>query len=75
MELLSGSSDPIVLDAGLRSPPAIGPEVRFQFNYSALLRAMTSPFVAKGISEDYGNIGNGLAGPTAAFAQPDGLDG
>jgi hypothetical protein len=28
----------------------VGSEVRFQVNYSALLRAMTSPFVAKSFS-------------------------
>jgi predicted amino acid racemase len=51
MEILGGSSDHLVLDTGLCSP-AIGSEVRFQLNYSALLRAMTSPFVARAISKD-----------------------
>ena len=51
MDILGGSSDHLVLDTGLRSPE-IGSEVRFQLNYSALLRAMTSPFVARKFSED-----------------------
>jgi predicted amino acid racemase len=50
MEILGGSSDHLILDAGPHSP-AIGSEVTFQLNYSALLRAMTSPFVARSISE------------------------
>lgn len=51
MEIMGGSSDHLVLDTGLHTP-AIGSEVRFQLNYSALLRAMTSPFVARAISKD-----------------------
>jgi predicted amino acid racemase len=50
MEILGGSSDHLVLDTGPHSP-AIGSEVTFQLDYSALLRAMTSPFVAQAISE------------------------
>ena len=43
--LLGASSDHLLLDtAGAHL--AIGSEVRFLLNYSALLRAMTSPFVA-----------------------------
>ena len=45
MTILGGSSDHLVLDTG-RFEPAIGAEIRFQLNYSALLRTMTSPFVA-----------------------------
>ena len=61
MKLLGGSSDHLVLDTG-RHSPAIGSELRFQLNYSALLRAMTSPFVAREISEDDGNTENDLTG-------------
>ncbi len=50
MRFLGGSSDHLVLDTGLHTP-AIGSEVRFQLNYSALLRTMTSPFVAQEISD------------------------
>jgi len=45
-EILGASSDHLVLDAG-SAVPAIGSEVRFQPDYSALLRAMTSPFVSR----------------------------
>ncbi|MHC4894865.1 MAG: alanine/ornithine racemase family PLP-dependent enzyme [Planctomycetota bacterium] len=46
IEILGASSDHLVVDCGtLRLP--VGSEVRFQLDYSALLRAMTSPFVAK----------------------------
>jgi Predicted amino acid racemase len=44
--ILGASSDHLVLDAGSSLPP-IGTELRFTLNYSALLRAMTSPFVAR----------------------------
>lgn len=46
IEILGASSDHLVLDTGRRSLP-VGAEVRFQVDYGALLRAMTSPFVAK----------------------------
>ena len=44
-EILGASSDHIILDAK-ENHPAIGDEIAFQPNYSALVRAMTSPFVA-----------------------------
>lgn len=44
--MLGASSDHLVLDGGSHLP-AIGTELRFTLNYSALLRAMTSPFVAR----------------------------
>jgi ornithine racemase len=46
IDVLGASSDHLVLDTGRRSLP-VGAEVRFQVDYAALLRAMTSPFVAK----------------------------
>lgn len=46
IEILGASSDHLVLDAG-EHPLAVGAEVGFQLDYPALLRAMTSPFVAK----------------------------
>lgn len=49
MIILGGSSDHLVVDTG-RSWPAIGSEMRFQLNYSALLSAMTSQFVTPQIS-------------------------
>ncbi len=46
LTILGASSDHLVLDA-TRQPLAVGAEVRFQLDYSALLAAMTSPFVTK----------------------------
>jgi ornithine racemase len=44
LEILGASSDHLVVDAGSR-PLAVGSEVSFSLDYSALVRAMTSPFV------------------------------
>jgi predicted amino acid racemase len=46
IEILGASSDHLVTDSG-QARLSVGAEVRFQLNYSALVRAMTSPFVAK----------------------------
>ncbi len=46
IEILGASSDHLVVGCGSRRL-AVGTEVTFEVNYSALLRAMTSPFVAK----------------------------
>lgn len=46
IEILGASCDHLVLDTGHR-PLTVGAEVRFQVDYGALLRAMTSPFVIK----------------------------
>ena len=46
IEILGASSDHLVLDTGHRAL-TVGAEVRFQVDYGALLRAMTSPFVTK----------------------------
>ncbi|MGI8757639.1 MAG: alanine/ornithine racemase family PLP-dependent enzyme [Acidimicrobiales bacterium] len=45
MEILGASSDHLVVDTGRVLAP--GTEISFRPNYSALVRAMTSPFVAK----------------------------
>jgi len=44
--IIGASSDHLVVDAGPR-PLEVGAEVRFGLDYSALLRAMTSPFVTR----------------------------
>lgn len=54
-EILGASSDHLVLDAGQQHFP-VGSELTFQLGYSALLRAMTSPFV--------GRVFTGASGPT-----------
>lgn len=46
LEIIGASSDHLIVDCG-RSPLPLGAEVRFQLNYSAMVRAMTSPFVGK----------------------------
>jgi predicted amino acid racemase len=47
--ILGASSDHLIVDAA--DHLSLGTEVRFQPNYSALLRAMTSPFVAKVLNQ------------------------
>ena len=46
IEILGNSSDHLVAESRFNSL-SVGAEVRFQLNYSALVRTMTSPFVAK----------------------------
>lgn len=47
MAVLAASSDHLVIDIGDHDVSA-GDELSFQLDYSALVRAMTSPFVSKG---------------------------
>lgn len=46
MKVMGGSSDHLILESA-SDDLSVGTEVIFQVNYSALLRAMTSPFVTK----------------------------
>jgi ornithine racemase len=46
IEIIGASSDHLITNSG-RSRLSVGAEIAFQLNYSALVRAMTSPFVAK----------------------------
>ncbi|MCW9036084.1 MAG: alanine/ornithine racemase family PLP-dependent enzyme [Rhodospirillales bacterium] len=46
IHILGSSSDHLVVDCG-KSLPSIGSEMAFGVNYSALIRAMASPLVAK----------------------------
>jgi predicted amino acid racemase len=46
IRIIAASSDHLIVDAS-RTELTIGSEVAFNLNYGALLRAMTSPFVAK----------------------------
>ena len=50
LEILGASSDHLVVDSQ-RFPCTLGQKVTFQLNYSALVRAMTSPYVAKSIED------------------------
>jgi len=56
--IIGASSDHLVLHCGSTMPP-VGAEFRFQLGYSALVRAMTSPFV----TQVFGQAG---ASPVAA---------
>lgn len=48
VEILGGSSDHLILDVSdCEAPLAVGDEVRFGLQYSALVPAMISPYVAK----------------------------
>lgn len=46
IKILGASSDHLIVDTGDQKLP-IGSEITFQLNYSALLRATTSPFVGR----------------------------
>ncbi len=46
IEIIGASSDHLIVDCGHRRLP-VGTEIRFQLNYSAMVRSMTSPFVSK----------------------------
>ena len=46
IEILGASSDHLIVDSGVNRL-SVGDEMTFQLNYSALIRVMTSPFVAK----------------------------
>ncbi len=46
IKILGASSDHLIVDSG-GSTLCMGAEMTFQLNYSALVRAMTSPFVAR----------------------------
>lgn len=50
IDILGASSDHLVVDSGADRLP-VGTEMRFQLNYSALIRAMASPFVTKQIQQ------------------------
>ncbi len=50
MKILGSSSDHLIVDSG-GNRLSVGAEVAFQLNYSALIRAMVSPFIAKRIEQ------------------------
>lgn len=53
LAVLGASSDHLVLGVDPAAPgPAVGDEVRFGLDYSALLRAMTSPYVHRAFLDD-----------------------
>ncbi len=54
LEILGASSDHLIVHSG-GGQIAIGAEIRFQLNYSALMRAMSSPLVAKVLKTERGD--------------------
>ncbi len=55
IDVMGGSSDHLILECD-RNTLAVGAEVVFQLNYSALVRAMTSPYITKVMaSTDHGS--------------------
>ncbi len=65
VKILGASSDHLVLNTGAR-PLVLGTEVSFQPDYSALLRAMTSPYVTQTFT---GNV-TAIAPPVGQFGVP-----
>jgi len=61
IEVLGHSSDHLVAESG-PNRLSVGAEVRFQLNYSALVRAMTSPFVAKVLRGRSNRVPGALSG-------------
>jgi predicted amino acid racemase len=55
IEILGASSDHLIVDSA-RDRLAVGTEITLQLNYSALVRAMTSPFVTKGVRTESGHL-------------------
>lgn len=56
IEIMGASSDHLILEAE-SGALSVGAEVAFELNYSALLLAMTSPFVAKIFKTSGGSVG------------------
>ena len=56
--IVGASSDHLVIEAD--QPLAVGEELRFGLDYSALLRAMTSPFIQRHCLQGDGLQGHGL---------------
>ena len=50
IDIIGMSSDHIILDAK-QTDQYVGNEVAFDFNYGALLSAMTSPYITKNFKE------------------------
>lgn len=56
IRIVGASSDHLILDSGIHRLK-VGTEVTFQPNYSALIRAMTSPFVANTLTGQEDSVG------------------
>lgn len=71
VEIIGASSDHLVVRSTIRHLD-IGEELGFQLNYSALLKAMTSPFVAKDLTSEVGDppLEQAIAGATSLAVEP-----
>jgi predicted amino acid racemase len=56
IEIIGASSDHLVVDCGPKLP-SVGVDVRFGLGYSAVVRAMTSPFVSRVLLDDVREMG------------------
>lgn len=63
VEILGASGDHLIIRARGRQPE-VGTEIRFGLNYSALVRAMTSPYVAKVMEPCHSMIDAASGGPS-----------
>ncbi|WP_411847763.1 alanine/ornithine racemase family PLP-dependent enzyme [Roseibacillus persicicus] len=68
IKILAASSDHLVVDvSNYRSSLQVGSEIPFQLDYSALLRAMTSPFISQVLKKPDPNR---IASKAGAFVSP-----
>ena len=70
IDIVGASSDHLILESD-HFELSVGEEVIFQLNYSALLRAMTSPFVAKVMSKRSAGDGRNLNPSPMEIAKSD----
>ena len=71
VKIIGASSDHLVVESMI-GELAIGRELKFQMNYSALLRAMTSPFVAKDMISEFRDVqfGQAIGAVSSLGAEP-----
>ena len=55
IDIIGASSDHLIVESS-RAQPSVGAEMRFRLNYSAMVRAMTSPFVARASKQRRGRL-------------------
>jgi predicted amino acid racemase len=67
VKILGSSSDHLIVDSGQENLP-IGAEMMFKMNYSALIRAMASPFVTRRIEHATGSGKYKTCQPTTRIA-------
>ncbi len=68
IEILGASSDHLIVNSG--DVLSVGAEVTFELDYSALVRSMTSPFIAKVLKSRNGHLSVAASGPPAWGDRP-----